>query len=123
MEFLKEVSYSDIIITKEEIEEVKKEFLQSHKYFGTNKPVILDDRTAEYVLRGRKYHEQWKNNIHPTHKMGEWYTDIRCPASTERFYSCRECLKCGYEQMYHAAGKFKDSELLRECIGVEKEEN
>jgi len=53
---------------------------------------------------------------HPSHRMGKWYTDVRCPASTSRFYTIRECKKCGYEQFIHNAGRFSDKELTRGCI-------
>jgi hypothetical protein len=50
----------------------------------------------------------------PTHKMGEWRTEIRCPANTERFYGVRECLNCGLEELSHPAGHFL-SGLLKPC--------
>ena len=55
-----------------------------------------------------------KNVPHPSHVMGEWSTEIRCPGSTPRFYGVRRCIKCGEEELSHPAGHFL-SELLREC--------
>lgn len=54
---------------------------------------------------------------HSSHKMGEWYSDIRAPAGTPRFYSVRKCIVCGAEQISHPAGRFADDDLLDECIG------
>ena len=53
---------------------------------------------------------------HPSHKMGKWHTEIRCPADTPRFYGVRECKKCGEEEMSHLAGHFL-RELLSPCKG------
>ena len=119
---MERISFKDIKITNEEIEKVKKEYLEEHVYIGTDEPVILTDQIAESVIRRRKFHEVWKSNVHPTHEMGEWHTDIRSPAGTPRFYGCQECKKCGAEHIYHSAGRFKDSELLYECEGEEKDE-
>lgn len=50
-----------------------------------------------------------------SHVMSEWRIEIRCPASTPRFYSVRNCAVCGYEEMIHAAGHFMDDELILAC--------
>lgn len=57
----------------------------------------------------------WKEEPHPSHEMGEEYTDVRCPGSTPRHYGVRECKKCGYEQIQHPAGHFMDDELRMKC--------
>jgi hypothetical protein len=53
--------------------------------------------------------------IHPSHIMSVPYCDIRCPASTPRFYTIRKCIKCGYEEVSHTAGYFLDNELELPC--------
>jgi hypothetical protein len=106
-----------IIVTKKEIEKVKKEYFEKHKIEGTNKPVILDDNIAEYVIKARKYREQWLKSIDKSHKMSKWHSEIRSPAGTPRFYGVRECKNCGFEQLEHAAGRFMDNELKRKCLG------
>lgn len=108
---------SSIVITKKEIEAIKKEYREKHKIEGTNKPVILDDNLAEYILKARKYREQWLNSIHKSHKMNKWHSAIRSPAGTPRFYGVRECKNCGFEQMEHPAGRFMDEQLKRPCAG------
>jgi|GEM_PF-5904178 len=71
------------------------------------------------MAKGRKDKYLRKRLVKPdsSHRMGRWHTDIRCPASTPRFYTCRECVKCGEGQMYHAAGIFNDPGLSEECQG------
>lgn len=62
----------------------------------------------------------WKKKdppIHPTHRMTTWKTDIRCPASTPRFYRVRHCKKCEIEEMKHPAGHFNRDKLAEECKG------
>lgn len=53
--------------------------------------------------------------IHSSHVMGEESTEIRCPASTPRFYGVTCCIHCGYEIIQHPAGKFVDRELFLSC--------
>lgn len=53
---------------------------------------------------------------HPSHKMSEWRSEIRCPGATERFYSVRDCSECGMEEMRHAAGHFMEK-LQMQCQG------
>ena len=53
---------------------------------------------------------------HPSHKMSEWRTEIRCPGSEPRFYGVRDCENCGEEELEHAAGHFLEG-LLAECKG------
>ena len=57
---------------------------------------------------------------HPSHKMTEWYTDVRSPCGTPRFYGVRECKLCGAEQAEHPAGKFSDDELVEPCEFVDE---
>lgn len=54
---------------------------------------------------------------HESHKMDEWYTDIRAPAGTPRFYGVRECKACGAEEIQHPAGHFLDDDLKYPCAG------
>jgi len=54
---------------------------------------------------------------HPSHKMSKRRTEIRCPGSTERFYSVRHCIKCGREELEHAAGHFLNG-LDFPCKGI-----
>lgn len=98
-------------ITQEEIEAVKKEFSKKREH------IKLDDNTARYVIKGRKEHEAYLNSVHKSHKMTKWESTILAPCGTERFYSIRECKKCGGEQYYAAAGRFIDKELKEECKG------
>jgi hypothetical protein len=106
----------EIVITPEEIEAVKIEYSKKY-YHGTREHIKLDDNTAKYVLKGRKGHEAYLNSVHKSHKMTEWGSTILSPCGTERFYSIRECKKCGHEQYYAAAGRFIDPELKEECKG------
>lgn len=106
-----------ITVTKREIEKIKKEYREKHKVEGTNRPVILDDNLAEYILKSRKYRKQWLESVDKTHKMSKWHSEIRSPAGTPRFYGVRECKICGFEQMEHPAGRFMDEQLKRKCPG------
>jgi len=92
--------------TKKEIEEYKRKCVNN-----------ISDRIATLAVEAGKRFEHWKTDIHPSHKMIDWYTDIRSPVGTARFYSCRECEVCGYEQSYAAAGRFKDHQLTEKCHG------
>jgi len=65
----------------------------------------------------------WHNIPHKTHKMGKEYCEILAPCGTPRFYSVRNCKRCGAGQAEHAAGHFCDPELLKPCIAVEKNIN
>lgn len=58
-------------------------------------------------------------DIHNTHIMTEWHTEIRSPAGTPRFYGVRECKKCKAEESKHPAGHFIDEELYTACGEVE----
>lgn len=51
---------------------------------------------------------------HESHNMGEWGTEVRCPGDEPRFYGVRTCLKCGKEELRHAAGHFL-YELILPC--------
>jgi len=112
------IRYQDIEITIEEIEECQKEYFETHTYHGTNTPVVLDHKTAHYVVNGRKYHEAFLNAVHPSHDMCDWRTEIIAPAGTERLYAYRQCKNCEYEQYHHPAGKFLDPRLETECKSV-----
>lgn len=52
----------------------------------------------------------------PTHEMSEWGTEVRSPCGTARFYGVRHCVKCGEEELEHAAGHFFNR-LLEPCKG------
>lgn len=108
--------------TKEEIETIKNEYFTQHTYNGTDKPVIIDDQTSVYILRGRKRYQEWLNSVHESHVMTDWRTEIRCPGSTPRFYGVRNCKKCEGEQLQHPAGKFMDGSLKTKC-NITGEEN
>ena len=56
-----------------------------------------------------------KRPIHVSHLMGKFYTDVRAPAGTPRFYGVRECKGCGAEEIEHAAGQFTDDDLGKPC--------
>lgn len=56
-----------------------------------------------------------KRPIHVSHHMGKFYTDVRAPAGTSRFYGVRECKGCGAEEIEHAAGQFTDDDLGKPC--------
>ena len=107
--------------TQKEIDEIKKEYLEKHTYIGTDKPVVLDDNTAYYVLASRARFNDYINSVHPSHNLTEWYSEVKCPASTARFYSTRKCKNCEGEQYYHAAGRFIDSKLKHKCKATIKE--
>jgi hypothetical protein len=53
--------------------------------------------------------------IHPSHVMGESFSDIRAPVSTPRFCNVRECTLCGAEEVESVAGYHFDSELRHIC--------
>ena len=101
--------------TKEEIKAMKEEYFTQHTYVGTNKPVVINDKIAVILLQGRKRHQAWLNSVHESHDMTEWRSEIRCPRDTPRFYSVRNCKKCGGEQLQHPAGKFMDGILKTNC--------
>jgi hypothetical protein len=110
---------SDAPITKEEIEEFKKIYaVEGHMVIGSNppRPVVLDDKTAEYLMRSRRRQEEWLNSIHPSHEMNEWHTEVRSPCGTPRFYGVRQCIHCEGEQAQHPAGRFIDPWLLKPCL-------
>ena len=109
------IRYQDIEITIEEIEAIQKELFETKTYHGTDRPVILDHKTAQYIINGRKYHEAFLNAVHPSHNMTEWGTEIMAPSGTERFYAYRQCQNCEYEQYHHPAGKFLDHQLEVKC--------
>lgn len=108
--------FKDIEVTLEEIEAVKKEYSKKY-YHGTKTPIKLDEKTAIYVIQGRKLFEIYLNSVHKSHKMTKWTSTILAPCGTPRFYSIRECKKCGGEQYYAAAGRFIDPELKEKCNG------
>jgi len=112
------IRYQDIEITLEEIEALKKEWFETKTYHGTDKPIVLDDRAAEHIINSKKYHDAWINSVHESHDMCDWRTQIMAPAGTERFYAYRQCENCEGEQYHHPAGKFMDSYLEKECVGV-----
>ena len=60
--------------------------------------------------------QRTKTVPHPSHDMGEWRSEIRCPGDEPRFYGVRSCKKCGEEELEHSAGHFLDG-LLVECNG------
>ena len=111
------IKYRDIEVTLEEIEAIKKEWFETKTYFGTDKPITLDDKTAEIIIRRQKYEKEWINQVHESHDMTEWGTQIKAPVGTARFYAHRECNNCGGEQYHHPAGKFIDPELKIKCVG------
>ncbi len=112
------IRYDEIEITLEEIEALKEEWFKTKTYHGTDKPIVLDDKTAEIIINRRKYEEAWKNSVHESHEMCNWRTEIMAPAGTPRFYAYRQCKNCGGEQYHHPAGKFMDPELEEKCVGV-----
>ncbi len=106
-------------ITKKEIKKFQKEYAENHTFIGTDKPVHIDDRMAELLIKVKRRHEEWLNSIHPSHDMNEWHGEVRAPVGTARMYSVRQCKKCEYEQSQHPAGKFMDGELNSQCEGEE----
>lgn len=56
-----------------------------------------------------------KRAVHASHRMGRWFTDVRAPAGTPRFYGVRRCKGCGAEEIEHAAGQFTDEDLGKPC--------
>lgn len=112
------IPWDEIECTLEEIEALKKEWFETKTYHGTDKPIVLDDRTAEHVIVSRKRHESYINSVHESHDMCEWTSKIMAPVGTARFYAWRECNICGGEQYHHPAGRFIDRELEEKCMGV-----
>ena len=107
-------------ITPEEIEEFKKEYAkEGHTVIGSDppRPVVLKDITAGALIRSRRRHQEWINSVHDSHIMTDWYSEIKAPAGTERFYKVRKCKNCEYEQYEHPAGQFIDHQLTKECWG------
>ena len=109
------IRYQDIEITLEEIENLQEEWFKTKKIHGTDKPVILDHSTAQYIINGQKYHEAYLHCVHSSHDMTKWRSEIMAPAGTERYYTYRQCKDCEYEQYYSAAGKFVDYQLESKC--------
>ena len=62
-----------------------------------------------------------EREIHSSHQMSEWHTEIRSPAGTPRFYGVRECTKCGGEESKHPVGHFFEDGLLVPCAPEEEE--
>jgi len=56
-----------------------------------------------------------KRAVHASHRMSKFFTDVRAPAGTERFYSVRQCRGCKAEEIVHAAGQFTDDALVKPC--------
>lgn len=56
--------------------------------------------------------------IHPSHRMGKEFSDVRTPAGTPRFYGVRQCIACKGEEIAHPAGAFTDDELARPCTAA-----
>ena len=110
----------NILVSQKEIEACKEEYFTQHTYSGTDEPVIIDDHTAEIIVRSRKRHRNYLNSVHKSHEMTEWGTEILAPAGTARFYVHRQCVNCGGEQYHHSAGKFIDSELEEKCPMLEE---
>jgi hypothetical protein len=106
-------------ITQDEIDEVKEEYLQK-TVIGSDppEPVKINDISAKAVIRSRRSHQDWLDSVHESHVMTDWYTDVRCPGSTPRFYGVRECVNCQYEMSEHPAGRFMDHQLKSECKGL-----
>ncbi len=106
-------------ITKKEINEIKKEFLQ-HTVIGSDppRPVKISTLSAQSVIRSRRCHQEWLDSVHDSHDMTDWYGEIKSPVGTARFYSVRKCKNCEYEQYEHPAGKFIDGPLTLECEGI-----
>ena len=102
-------------ITDKEIQTVIDEYYNEHTVHGTDKPVVISENTAQAIIRSRRSREKFLNSVHDSHDMTEWYSDIRAPAGTPRFYSVRHCKRCEYEQMEHTAGRFIDPPLERRC--------
>ena len=61
--------------------------------------------------------------IHNSHNMSGWKTQIRAPAGTPRFYAVRQCEQCGGEKIKHPAGHFVDKWLYDPCVGDEEQSN
>jgi len=101
--------------SKKQINDVIKEFSKRCMH-GTDKPVVLDERGAFLILRSRKHLDDYLKSVHPSHDMTDWYSEIKCPCNTERFYKTRKCKKCEGEQYYHPAGRFIDPELEKPCV-------
>jgi hypothetical protein len=106
-------------ITEEEIQEIKDEFLKK-SVIGSDppEPVKVSSVTAQCIIRARRSHQEWLDSVHESHDMTDWNSQIRAPSGTERFYSVRECVNCGYEQAEHPAGQFMDYQLKHECEGM-----
>lgn len=58
--------------------------------------------------------------VHSSHNMTEWRTEIRTPCNTSRFYGVRNCKECGGEQLSHPAGHFADKWLFDPCVPIEE---
>ena len=63
-----------------------------------------------------------KRPIHTSHRMGKWFSDVRSPAGTPRFYGIRQCKDCKAEEIRHAAGQFTDDDLGKPCQMKKKPE-
>ena len=61
-------------------------------------------------------------DIHISHKLTKWRTEIRSPAGTPRFYGVRNCSACGGEESSHPAGHFVDEWLYDPCVPEDPEE-
>ena len=66
------IRHDEIEVTLEEIEALQKEWFETKTYHGTDKPIVLDDRTAEIIINRRKRHEAYINSVHESHNMTKW---------------------------------------------------
>lgn len=103
-------------VSKKEIKKFIKQYAKEHTYFDTDEPVQLSEKVAKILILSRRRREEWLNSIHKSHDMTDWYTDIRSPVGTPRFYGVRQCKNCKYEQIEHPAGRFMDHELKKACV-------
>lgn len=61
-----------------------------------------------------------KHEVHKSHEMVDYGTDIVAPMGTARFYGVKMCKKCECKLYTHPAGDFCDEDLLTECLCKEE---
>lgn len=72
-------------------------------------------RECIFAWRAAEADHRIDREVHWTHRMGPWESEVVTILETPRFGSLRSCRACGGEQARTAAGHGTDPELRRPC--------
>lgn len=95
---------------KEKYADNREALINSLKFFDNASP-----RTWSLYIGSFERLRVFYENVHESHNMTDWRSEVRAPVGTARFYNVRNCSKCGVEQSIHPAGRFKDYKLEEVC--------